>query len=242
MEKTASTILETEQRAAVISKARTYLDLEKERINQLLTMLADFSTQAALLGGAAISSMGGESLDSLDDEHENHSVGAAIFVSSGALALATSLWVIFISSHLSSLTRDSSMRPKIIEARKILERGVHSVRSMMWVALASFLVSSTAIAWLNTTTFNSILFSIVLLVVVWQALLKKDEITDDFQADHTHRHTDTRTHTPPTYCQWISSRSLQCGPGDASLRRSVLGHFYSSLHRRTAATSGWRRR
>ena len=111
----------------MIEKARTYLDLEKERINQLLTMLADFSTQAALLGGAAISSMGGESLDSLDDEHENHSVGAAIFVSSGALALATSLWVIFISSHLSSLTRDSSMRPQIIDAPKHLARALHSV-------------------------------------------------------------------------------------------------------------------
>ena len=34
MEQTASKILSTEERAAVISKARTYLDLEKERINQ----------------------------------------------------------------------------------------------------------------------------------------------------------------------------------------------------------------
>ena len=156
-------ILDTEERAAVIDRAKSHLELEKQRISQLLSMLSDFSTQAALLAGCAISAVSGESLDSLDDEKMSQTVGAAIFVCSGALAVATSLWVIFVASHLSSLARDSAMKPKINKARQILEEGVHEVRTMQWIALASLLVTCTSLLWLNTGPTNRMLFTAVLL-------------------------------------------------------------------------------
>tara|TARA_B110001452_G_scaffold16796_1_gene13697 strand:- start:174 stop:860 length:687 start_codon:yes stop_codon:yes gene_type:complete len=186
MQRTQAKILDTEERAAVIDRAKSHLELEKQRISQLLSMLSDFSTQAALLAGCAISAVSGESLDSLDDEADgtfSRAVGGTIFMSSAAVAVATSLWVIFVSSHLSSLTRDSALRPKIIEARKILEAGVHDVRIMQWFALGSLLVSSTAMAWLNTTPLNGSIFTVVLGVGGWQAILKKDDITATFREE-----------------------------------------------------------
>jgi hypothetical protein len=164
MQRTQTSILDTEERAAVIDRAKSHLELEKQRISQLLSMLSDFSTQAALLAGCAIAGVSGESLDSMDDEEHTmgHAIGATIFVSSGGMAVATSLWVIFISSHLSSLTRDSAMKPKIIEARLILEDGVYEVRTMQWFALASLLVSCTSLVWLNATRANSCVFTALL--------------------------------------------------------------------------------
>ena len=51
---------------------------------------------------------------------------------------------------------------------------MHDVRIMQWFALGSLLVSSTAMAWLNTTTLNGSIFTVVLGVAGWQAILKKD--------------------------------------------------------------------
>lgn len=186
MESAAKEMLSTEADAARISRAKAHLDLEKQRITQLLSMLSDYSTQGALLAGAAISAVGGESMDSFDDERAEwwRVPVVALFMVSGATALGTSLWVIFISSHLSSLTRDSTMRPKIIEGRRILEKGVQDVRGMQWLAMASLLATSLTSVWLNSTsTFNSIVFSAVLLAVVMQALAKKEQITNTFREE-----------------------------------------------------------
>jgi hypothetical protein len=102
-----------------------------------LSILSDFSTQAALLAGASIAVVGAESLDSLEDDvHIWDVAGKAIFIGSSAVAVATSLWVIFIASHLTSLTRDSAMRPKIKMARSILEDNVRDVRGMLWLSRA----------------------------------------------------------------------------------------------------------
>ena len=86
MQRTQASILDTEERAAVIDRAKSHLELEKQRISQLLSMLSDFSTQAALLAGCAIAGVSGESLDSMDDEEHTmgHAIGATIFISSGA--------------------------------------------------------------------------------------------------------------------------------------------------------------
>ena len=75
--------------------------------------LADSSTQAALLAGCAMSAISGKSIDSFDDEatgiveKARHQFGTAVHVSAGAAALASSLWVTFISSHLIARTRDA---------------------------------------------------------------------------------------------------------------------------------------
>ena len=126
----------------------------------------------------------GEALDSMDDDrHWWDTWGKGIYIGSTAVAVGTSLWVIFISSHLTSLTRDSATRPKIKKAREILEVNVRDVRGMLWLALLSLLVSCTATAWLNLTTQNSIIFSAALLLLVWQALLKKDDVTAAFKRE-----------------------------------------------------------
>ena len=67
----------------------------------------------------SLSGVSGEALDSFDDDHSSWKAGGtAVYLIFGALALGSSLWVIFIASHLSALTRDSAQRPKIIEARQ----------------------------------------------------------------------------------------------------------------------------
>ena len=183
MQRTQRAILDTEERAAVIDRAKSHLEMEKQRISQLLSMLSDFSTQAALLAGCAISGIGGEAIDSLDDELDQpgHTIGSTIFLASGALAVSTSLWVIFIASHLSSLTRDSALKPRIIEARVILEEGVHEVRVMQWFALVTLLVQCCAGVWLNSRRRDAIAFTLVLLLIAGQALLKKRDITHSFR-------------------------------------------------------------
>ena len=73
------------------------------------------------------------------------------------------------------------MRPKIIEARTILETGVNEVRTMQWVALASLLVNCIVTVVLNASTSNGVIFTAILLLAIWQALLKKDDITRTFR-------------------------------------------------------------
>ena len=166
---------------AHVEKAKALLEIEKARINQLLSILADISTQAALLAGCAVAAMSGESIDSFDDEKFAwKSLGLVAYVAFGAVALTSSLWVIFISSHLISLTRDSAMKENIGKAREILEDGVNEVREMQWVALLSLLGTCTSTAWLNMTLQNSILFSLVVAYMAWQAVLKRDDLTMSF--------------------------------------------------------------
>ena len=97
MQSTQANILDTEQRAAVIDRAKSHLELEKQRINQLLSTLSDFSTQAALLAGCAIAAVSGESLDSFDDEANGlwHEVGSAMSTAGNAPknpGTATDVW------------------------------------------------------------------------------------------------------------------------------------------------------
>lgn len=47
-------LLEKEEGYARIERAKAHLELEKNRINQLLSMLSDYSTIAALLAGCAV--------------------------------------------------------------------------------------------------------------------------------------------------------------------------------------------
>ena len=138
MEKTAQAEFDATRDAARLERAMAHLEIEKNRINTIVSMLSDHSTVAALLAGCAVAGVSGEALDSFDDDSLSwKAAGVAVYLVFGALALGSSLWVIFISSHLTSLTRDSAQRPKIIEARKILEQGVRDVRGMEAAAMAS---------------------------------------------------------------------------------------------------------
>uniref|UniRef100_A0A7S3EYA3 Uncharacterized protein n=1 Tax=Haptolina ericina TaxID=156174 RepID=A0A7S3EYA3_9EUKA len=177
-------VLDAERQSAAADRARALLDLEKQRISQLIDILSDFSTQASLLAGCAIAAVGGESLESVADEVSmNITIGTAIFVVLGGVAVASSIWVIFISSHLISLTRDAALKPRISHARGILEEGVRDVRGMLWLSLASLLSSTVTMAWLNASTLNASLFTAGMVLISWQALLKKDLVSAKFRED-----------------------------------------------------------
>ena len=187
MERAWQSEIRGEAHVAHIEKAKVLLEIEKQRINQLLNILADSSTQAALLAGCAVSAISGESIDSFDDEatgiveKARHQFGTAVYVSAGAAALASSLWVIFISSHLIARTRDAVFQPRIGSARRILEDGVHEVRGMQSFAILTLLMTCGASAWLNMSVLNATLFCVVVLVIVWQALVTRADLDQQFE-------------------------------------------------------------
>ena len=66
----------------------------------------------------------------MDDHMKiNHLIGNVIYVSSGALALVCSLWVIVFSSHLIALTRDASLRKNIVKASQLLDAALKQVHT-----------------------------------------------------------------------------------------------------------------
>ena len=116
METAQKRILHAEKEAALVDRARAALELEKQRISQLIDILSDFSTQACLphlcsilrlhskcsqntsvlgrtrqatfLAGVALAAVGGESLESASDQQGPlYQVGAFLFVGFGALAV-----------------------------------------------------------------------------------------------------------------------------------------------------------
>ncbi|KAL3933041.1 MAG: hypothetical protein SGPRY_000455 [Prymnesium sp.] len=162
-------VLQAEREGAVVDRARSELELEKQRIAQLIAILSDFSTQASLLAGCAVAAVGAEALDSIEEEASwGVPLGQAVFVLSSAAAAGSSIWVIFISSHLISLTRDAALRPKIKQGRAILEEGVRDVRAMLWLSLAALIISTVATVCLKASLVNASIFAIVMFVITWQ--------------------------------------------------------------------------
>ena len=179
--------IDNEQQVAQIEKAKVLLEIEKSRINQLLGILADSSTQAALLAGSAVGAVSGESIDSFDDENgkSRYALGhrpffTAVYVVAGAASLSSSLWVIFTASHLIARARDSIFQPKIRGAREILERGVHEVAVVKDIAIVTLLITITSSAWLNMRLSQSFLFTLIVGLISWQAALNRDDLDDEF--------------------------------------------------------------
>jgi hypothetical protein len=179
--------IDNEQQVAQIEKAKVLLEIEKSRINQLLGILADSSTQAALLAGSAVGAVSGESIDSFDDENGKsmYALGhrpffTAVYVVAGAASLSSSLWVIFTASHLIARARDSIFQPKIRGAREILERGVHEVAVVKDIAIVTLLITITSSAWLNMRLTQSFLFTLIVGLISWQAALNRDDLDDEF--------------------------------------------------------------
>ena len=179
--------IDNEQQVAQIEKAKVLLEIEKSRINQLLGILADSSTQAALLAGSAVGAVSGESIDSFDDENGKsmYALGhrpffTAVYVVAGAASLSSSLWVIFTASHLIARARDSIFQPKIRGAREILERGVHEVAVVKDIAIVTLLITITSSAWLNMRLSQSFLFTLIVGLISWQAALNRDDLDDEF--------------------------------------------------------------
>ena len=54
---------------------------------------------------------------------------------------------------------------------------------MLWLSLLALLVSCVMTAWLNLSSLNSVIFSAAVVLVFWQALLKKALVTARFKSE-----------------------------------------------------------
>ena len=92
------------------------------------------NTQAMLVAGAAVASLGGESLQTIEDEAVNlwHMILGAAFVGTTALTMACSLWVIVVASNLIMVSQQSvlqgSSSTEVSTVDAILSRKVADVR------------------------------------------------------------------------------------------------------------------
>ena len=80
---------------------RGMVELKHKQILARVEVLNSMNTQAMLVAGAAVASLGGESLQTLDDaENPWHTTLSAAFVATSAVTMACSLWVIVVASNL----------------------------------------------------------------------------------------------------------------------------------------------
>ena len=129
-------LLQAQSQAARVARAKAKMEVETLRISQRIEILNNVSTQATLLAGSALSALGGEAIEVLEDDRKLLTeVFNMLYVGSGALALCCSLWVIYISSHLIAATRDASLRKNIVKASHLLETELKEVRGMHMFAM-----------------------------------------------------------------------------------------------------------
>jgi len=157
------------------NKERGTLELRHKEILARIDILNQLNTQSMLVAGCAVASLGGESLQVVDDETENvlGAVVGALFAGTTAITLTSSLWVIFISTHLIELSQQSALHGKlaqdITEADHILEERMRDVRMFYIVALASLLASSLFMVWINMSLANSAAVTAVFVLGVMHA-------------------------------------------------------------------------
>ena len=127
---------------------RGMVELRHKQILARVDVLNSMNTQAMLVAGAAVASLGGESLETLDDDSSSwwHSVLSPAFVGTSALTMACSLWVIVVSSNLIMLSQQSVLQgtssTEVSAVDVILSRKVADVRLIYLASVASLLVSS----------------------------------------------------------------------------------------------------
>lgn len=157
------------------NKERGTLELRHKEILARVDILNQLNTQSMLVAGCAVASLGGESLQVVDDETETllGPVLGALFATTTAITLTSSLWVIFTSTHLIELSQQSALHGKlaqdITEADHILEERMRDVRMFYIVALASLLASSLFMVWINMSMANSAAVTVVFVLGVMHA-------------------------------------------------------------------------
>ena len=115
-----------------------------------------------LVAGAAVASLGGESLETIDDERTvwQSALGAA-FVGTSATTMAASLWVIVVSSTLITLSQQSVLQghssAEVSRVDAILSRKVADVRLFYTASIFMLLVSSLLMVWINQTLLNGLI-------------------------------------------------------------------------------------
>jgi hypothetical protein len=119
-----------------------------------------------LVAGAAVASLGGESLETIDDERTmwQSALGAA-FVGTSATTMAASLWVIVVSSTLITLSQQSVLQghssDEVSRVDAILSRKVADVRLFYTASIFMLLVSSLLMVWINQTLLNGLITTLI---------------------------------------------------------------------------------
>ncbi|EOD09440.1 hypothetical protein EMIHUDRAFT_448361 [Emiliania huxleyi CCMP1516] len=205
-------MLEAEQQMWVANQKRDLLELRHRQIHARVDLLNQLNTQAMLVAGSAVASLGGESLETIDAVWATATVLDFIFVASTAATLCFSLWVIFISSNLIMLSQMTALTGHsaydVKTADEILERRINQVRSFYLLALVTLLVSALSMVWMNCTHWNSLISTVIFAVVVVHAVHTLRETSAEFQrstsfdgGDDTHLLQCINSAWPPGCCR-----------------------------------------
>ena len=127
-------LLDAEKKMWDANLERGTLELRHKQILARVDVLNSMNTQAMLVAGAAVASLGGESLQTLDEaENHWHTTLSAAFVGTSALTMACSLWVIIVASNLITLSQQSVLQgassEEVSTVDSILSRKVADVRA-----------------------------------------------------------------------------------------------------------------
>ena len=145
---------------------RGMVDVQHKQILARVDVLNSMNTQAALVAGAAVANLGGESLSTMDDDKTMwQQVLGFSFVVVSATTMAASLWVIVISSNLimisqqSVLQGSSSSEVELIDL--ILQQKVADVRLLYTLSIFMLLVSALLMVWINQSLLNAVITTCV---------------------------------------------------------------------------------
>lgn len=145
---------------------RGMVELRHKQILARVDVLNSMNTQAMLVAGAAVANLGGESLSTLDDDITlvQRALGFA-FVLLSALTMASSLWVIVISSNLIMLSQqcvlESNSSSEVSLVDSILSQKVADVRLLYTVSIFTLLISSLLMVWINQSILNAVITTFV---------------------------------------------------------------------------------
>ncbi|EOD11280.1 hypothetical protein EMIHUDRAFT_247965 [Emiliania huxleyi CCMP1516] len=188
-------MLEAEQQMWVANQKRDLLELRHRQILARVDWLNQLNTQAMLVAGSAVASLGGESLETIDDEHVTKTLLDTIFVASTAATLCFSLWVIFISSNLIMLSQMTALTGTsagdVKTADEILERRINEVRSYYLLSLVMLLISALSMVWMNCTGSNSTIATVIFVTVSLHAVHTLRDTSAEFKESTTFEGDDT---------------------------------------------------
>mmetsp|Transcript_26433 Transcript_26433/g.84728 ORF Transcript_26433/g.84728 Transcript_26433/m.84728 type:complete len:464 (+) Transcript_26433:162-1553(+) len=188
-------MLEAEQQMWVANQKRDLLELRHRQILARVDWLNQLNTQAMLVAGSAVASLGGESLETIADEDVTVTLLDTIFVASTAATLCFSLWVIFISSNLIMLSQMTALTGTsagdVKTADEILERRINEVRSYYLLSLVMLLTSALSMVWMNCTGSNSTIATVIFVTVSLHAVRTLRDTSAEFKESTTFEGDDT---------------------------------------------------
>jgi len=188
-------MLEAEQQMWVANQKRDLLELRHRQILARVDWLNQLNTQAMLVAGSAVASLGGESLETINDEDVTKTLLDTIFVASTAATLCFSLWVIFISSNLIMLSQMTALTGTsagdVKTADEILERRINEVRSYYLLSLVMLLISALSMVWMNCTGSNSTIATVIFVTVSLHAVHTLRDTSAEFKESTTFEGDDT---------------------------------------------------